>query len=96
MGASAVSVKIEPELRERVKRLAAKRQRTPQSLMRDAIREYVEREEAHEAREAFWRDADEAWRESRETGLHADSAEVLAWLATWGEETKLPPPACRQ
>lgn len=75
MGASAVSVKTEPELRERVKRLAAKRQRTPHSLMRDAIRQYVEREEA---REAFWRDADEAWRESRETGLHADSAEVLA------------------
>lgn len=93
MGASAVSVKTEPELRERVKRLAAKRQRTPHSLMRDAIRQYVEREEA---REAFWRDADEAWRESRETGLHADSAEALAWLATWGEETKLPPPACRQ
>lgn len=93
MGASAVSVKTEPELRERVKRLAAKRQRTPQSLMRDAIRQYVEREEA---RKAFWRDADEAWREARETGLHADSAEVLAWLATWGEETKLPPPACRQ
>lgn len=88
-----VSVKIEPELRERVKRLAAKRQRTPQSLMRDAIRQYVEREEA---REAFWRDADEAWREARETGLHAGSAEVLAWLATWGEETELPPPACRE
>lgn len=93
MSASAVSVKIEPELRERVKRLAAKRQRTPHSLMRDAIRQYVEREEA---REAFLRDADEAWREYRETRLHADSAEVLAWLATRGEETELPPPACRE
>ncbi|MDE0621069.1 MAG: ribbon-helix-helix protein, CopG family [Bryobacterales bacterium] len=35
-------------MREGVKRLAARRRRTQRWLMRDAIREYVEREEARD------------------------------------------------
>ncbi len=95
MGTPAVSVavKIEPEMRERMKRLAARRQRTPHWLMRDAIRQYVEREEA---RDAFLRAALDAWEEYRETGLHASSEEVLAWLATWGRESETAAPACHE
>ncbi len=95
MGTSAVSVavKIDPETRERMKRLAARRQRTQHWLMRDAIRQYLEREEA---RDAFFRQARDAWQEYRETGLHASSEEVLAWLATWGEESETAAPVCHE
>ncbi|MYB52029.1 MAG: ribbon-helix-helix protein, CopG family [Acidobacteriia bacterium] len=87
MSSAAVSttVKIDPEMHERMKRLAARRRRTKQWLMRDAIREYVEREEARDA-----------WQEYRETGLHANAEEVLAWLDTWGGESETAAPACHE
>ncbi len=95
MGSAAVSVavKIDPEMRERMKRLAARRQRTQHWLMRDAIRQYVEREEA---RDAFLRQARDAWEEYRETGLHASAEEVLVWLGTWGGESETAAPACHE
>jgi len=45
----ATSVKLDAELTERLKRLAGRRQRTPHALMREAIRDFVEREEARES-----------------------------------------------
>ena len=95
MSSTAVSVaaKIDPEMHERMKRLAARRPRTQHWLMRDAIREYVEREEA---RDAFLRQARDAWQEHRETGLHASAEEVLGWLDTWGAESETAAPACHE
>ena len=89
----SVAVKLEPEMRERMKRLAASRQRTQHWLMRDAIRQYVEREEA---RDEFLRQARDAWLEYRETGLHVSAEEVLAWLATWGGESEVAAPVCHE
>ena len=40
-----VAIKIEAEIRDRVQRLAQARDRTPHWLMREAIRQYVDREE---------------------------------------------------
>ena len=77
--AISVAVKIDPEMRERMKRLAARHRRTQHWLIRDAIREYVEREEA---RDTFLQQARDAWQEYRETGLHASADEVVAWLDT--------------
>lgn len=50
------AVKLDPETNERVKRLAEARHRTPHWVMREAIRQYVEREEK---REAFRQDGSE-------------------------------------
>ena len=61
--------------------------------MRDAIRQYVEREEA---RDAFLQQARDAWQEYRETGLHASGEEVLDWLATWGGESETAAPVCHE
>ena len=47
--ARPVAIKIDADTKERVKRLADARQRTPHWLMREAIRQYVEREEKREA-----------------------------------------------
>ncbi|MFA5241485.1 MAG: CopG family ribbon-helix-helix protein [Sulfuricella sp.] len=90
---SPVTIKIDPETKERVKRLADARHRTPHWLMREAIQQYVEREEK---REAFQQDAINAWQEYQETGLHVTGDEVIAWLDTWGEENEKPAPLCHK
>ena len=87
----AVSVKLNDETRERVRKLAAARQRAPHYLLREAIEQYLEREEA---RESFKQEALAAWQEFQETGLHLTGAEVEAWLRGWGAEDEAAAPKC--
>lgn len=89
----AVAIKIDQDTRDRVKRLAEARHRTSHWVMREAINQYVEREEK---REAFRQDAINSWNEYRETGLHATGEEVVAWLDTWGEENEKAAPICHK
>lgn len=89
----AVAIKVEADIKERIKRLAEIRHRTPHWLMREAIQQYVEREEK---REALRQDVLNAWQEHRETGLHVTGQEIEAWLATWGTEDELPAPTCHR
>lgn len=91
--ARPMSVKLDPDTRARMERLAEARQRTTHWMMREAISQYVEREEN---REAFRQTALKAWDEFRETGLHATTQEVDAWLASWGAENELPVPVCHK
>jgi predicted transcriptional regulator len=86
-------LKLDPELMKRLKRLAAARHRAPHLLMREAIAQYVEREER---RQALHKDAVAAWEEYEETGLHVSGDEVTAWLETWGTESESPTPACHK
>ena len=65
-----VAIKIDEDIKARVKRLADARQRTSHWLMREAITQYVDREEK---REAFRRDALKAWEAFRENGLQLAS-----------------------
>ena len=90
---SPIAIKIDQDTRDRVKRLALARHRTSHWLVREAISQYVEREEK---REAFRQDAVNAWNEYRETGLHATGAEVTAWLETWGDDGEVAAPACHK
>jgi predicted transcriptional regulator len=85
----ATSLKIDDELKGRVQRLANLRDRSPHWIMREAIKQYVEREEA---RESFKQEATASWAEYQETGLHLSGEEVRNWLKTWGtdDETGLP------
>ena len=62
-------------------------------MMREAISQYVEREEK---REAFRQDAIHAWVVSITTGLHVTGDEVIAWLETWGEENEKAAPGCHK
>ena len=87
----ATSIKLDDDLNNRVRRLAAQRQRSPHWIMREAIREYVAREEA---REAFRQEAMASWLAYQETGRHLSGDEVRAWLDTWGTEAENEPPAC--
>ena len=86
-----VAIKIEPEIRERVKRLADARQRTPHWLMREAISQYLEREEK---RESFRQDALLAWNEYQATGLHVTMEEADAWLSRLAAGNDAEPAQC--
>ncbi len=90
---TATSVKLDDDLKGRLKHLAAARRRTPHWIMREAIAEYVEREEK---RQAFYDDARKAWDEYQTTGLHVTGEEVEAWLETWGTDDEKTPPKCHR
>ncbi|MDP2165155.1 MAG: CopG family ribbon-helix-helix protein [Hydrogenophaga sp.] len=86
-----VSIKIDEDTKARMKRLADARHRTSHWLMREAIAQYVDREEK---REAFRQDTFKAWETVRTTGLHATAEEVEAWLARLEQGHELEPPTC--
>jgi predicted transcriptional regulator len=89
---STTSVKLDTQVKERVHRLAAARRRSPHWLMREAIEEYVEREEK---REQSRQDALNAWAHYQATGLHVTAEDADAWLAKLEAGKVAPPPKCR-
>lgn len=89
----AVSVKIDDELKGRVQRLAESRRRSSHWIMREAIEQYVDREEA---RASFRAEARESWKNYQETGLHLTGQEVRDWLHGWGTDEETEIPACHE
>ncbi len=85
------TIKIEASIKDRVRRLADSRHRTPHRIMVDAITEYVDREEK---RGAFRQDGIRAWNEYQATGLHVTFEEADAWLAKLEAGQDAEPPAC--
>jgi predicted transcriptional regulator len=75
---STTSLKLDREMKERVERLAAARRRSAHWVMREAVAQYVEREER---RQQFHQDALAAWADYQASGLHASAEEADAWLA---------------
>ncbi|MDR2365090.1 MAG: ribbon-helix-helix protein, CopG family [Zoogloeaceae bacterium] len=88
-----VSIKLDEDLRERIRGLAATRKRTMHWMMREAISQYIEREEK---REAFRLATLTAWREYQETSLHVTEDEADDWLAGLTEGQDVEPPQCHR
>jgi predicted transcriptional regulator len=76
--ASTTSLKLDPELKERVQQLASARRRSAHWIMREAVEQYVGREEK---REQLRQNVLAAWADFQATGLHATAEEADAWLA---------------
>src|SRR5947209_8971796 len=76
--ASTTSLKLDLKIKRRLQRLASARRRSPHWIMREAIEQYVEREEK---REQLRQDALAAWTNFQTTGLHVTAEEADAWLA---------------
>jgi predicted transcriptional regulator len=87
---STTSLKLDAEIKTRLQQLAQLRRRSSHWLMREAIEQYVEREER---REQLRQDALAAWAEYQATGLHVTAEEADAWLARLeaGEDAEPPP-----
>ncbi len=86
------SIKLDEAMQGRIRSLAQARQRTSESIVQEALAEYVEREEQ---RDALRRDTVTAWNEAQSSGLHVPHAEVDRWLDSWGTEDERPTPECR-
>jgi predicted transcriptional regulator len=86
---STTSLKLDPDLKQRVQQLASARRRSAHWVMREAVEQYVSREEM---RERLRQDALAAWNHYQTTGLHATSEEAEAWLAKLeaGEDAETP------
>ena len=93
MTTTAVAIKIDQKTKERYKKLARIKDRSAHWMMREAIKQYVDREEK---RESFRQDAVDSWNEYQETGLHATGDEVIQWLNTWGTDDEKDAPECHQ
>ena len=89
MAASTTSLKLDKETKDRIQQLATSRRRSAHWIMREAIEQYVEREEK---REQFRQSAMTAWNDFQTTGLHATADEADAWLAKLenGEDAEAP------
>jgi predicted transcriptional regulator len=82
---------LRAEIESRLLRLAEARQQPADTLMREAIEQYVEREEQ---RQQFRQDALAAWTEYQATGRHVTADEADSWLARLeaGEDAEPPTP----
>ena len=89
----ATSVKLDDELKNRIQRLVDTRQRSAHWIMREAIRDYVEREEA---RESFKQEAMASWIAYQETGQHLTGEEARDWLKNWGTDKETEIPECHE
>ena len=89
----ALSIKIDDELKARLQSLATARQRSPHWIMREAIAQYITREEA---RESFINEAVASWTSYQQTGLHLTREEVADWLDSWGSEAETDLPDCHE
>ncbi len=89
--ASTTSLKLDLKIKRRLQRLASARRRSPHWIMREAIEQYVEREEK---REQLRQDALAAWTNFQTTGLHVTAEEADAWLAKLEAGEDAAPPKC--
>lgn len=91
--AGTVTVKLDPSDRVRIASLASVKKRTPHYLMKEAILEYVQREEA---RQNFIKAADTSFKHFKETGLHITLAEFSAWVDELQKDPKAPITECHR
>lgn len=86
-----VAVKLDQDTRDRLKRLADAKDRSTHWMLREAVSQFVEREEK---REAFRQAGLQAWDEYQATGLHVTHDEADAWLATLEAGVEADVPEC--
>ena len=78
MASTSTTLKLDANIKTRLQQLAQARRRSSHWLMREAIEQYVEREER---REQVRQDALAAWAEYEATGQHVTAEEADDWLA---------------
>jgi predicted transcriptional regulator len=86
-----VTVKLDPADRDRIAALATMKKRTPHYLMKEAILDYVKKEEA---RQNFIQAAEASFEHYKETGLHISLDEFSAWVDDVQQNPDASIPAC--
>ena len=84
------TVKLDPDITDRLERLGNIKHRSAHWLMREAIKRYIEQEEYHEQLNqktlARWQEA--------EQGKTVSHKAVTKWLDTWGTDDENDRPPC--
>ena len=89
--AGSVTIKLDAADRDRIGALAAAKKRTPHYLMKEAILDYVKKEEV---RQNFIAAAESSFEHYKETGLHITLDEFSAWVYRVQQAPDAPAPAC--
>jgi predicted transcriptional regulator len=89
---TTVGVKLDDETRLRLKNLGDARQRSAHWIMREAIKEYLDKEEESERRN---QEADAAWEDYKRSGLGVENEAMSEWLDSWGTDQETPCPEAR-
>ena len=87
----SVTIKLDAVDRDRIATLAQAKKRTPHYLMKEAILDYVKKEEA---RHHFIAAAESSFVHYKETGLHVSLDEFSAWVDQVQENPAAPLPEC--
>ena len=91
--AGSVTIKLDEADRDRISNLASAKKRTPHYLMKEAILEYVRKEEA---RQRFIKAAEASFEHYKETGLHITLDEFSTWADDVQNNPTAPVPACHR
>lgn len=82
------SVRMPDELLDRLKRTAEQLRRSKGWIIKDAVEEYLAREELKQRRNL---ETLESWGDYK-AGRVIDGDEVMAWLESWGTDDEKEPP----
>ncbi|EGZ50650.1 MULTISPECIES: CopG family ribbon-helix-helix protein [Neisseria] len=88
-----VAVKLTPETKERLKSVAEQQDRSIHWLMKEAVNQFLDREERKAALRTA---ADESWRHYQETGSHLTLEEVNKWMDDITDGKPVEPLKCRK
>jgi predicted transcriptional regulator len=80
-----MGIKLAITERERLKKLGEQKKRSSHWLAKEAISQYLDREEAAER---FKKETIERWEEYKTTGKSVSNDDVMAWLDSWGAENE--------
>ena len=87
----SVTIKLDDADRARIASLASVKKRTPHYLMREAILDYVRKEEA---RQNFIAAAESSFGHYKESGQHITLAEFSTWVDQIQQDPGAPVPVC--
>lgn len=80
---------LDETLKAQLAALARRKQQTEDSLLDEAVRDYLAREDG---RAGFLAEAERSWQDYQADGLHLTGEEARAWLRSWGTPDEKAPP----
>jgi predicted transcriptional regulator len=86
-----MAIKLPQQDRDRLQQLGVTKKRSAHWLAKEAITQYLDREEATEQ---FKQESVERWEEYCRTGKSVPHDAVMRWLDSWGTENELEAPKC--
>lgn len=85
MANTTVGIRLDEDVQNRLKKLGARRDRSPHYLMKEAVEHYLAQEEAIEAERDLMR---ARWKKFELTGETVSHADIKTWAKTLSNSSK--------